>query len=134
MIGMYSPRKREYIDLQATLDTGANGNWITEESLRLLNIEAQPNSARPWEMDSFGGKTMRSQRQVKIQWTGGQRTYRTLFRVVEDNLAFQVILGKEFLFGEDVLTFNKSVLLFVRNAKTEGEQRRHLPTTKLVID
>lgn len=133
MIGMYSEKNHKWMSLLATLDTGANGNWITESSLKLLNLEAPPNSATPWEMDSFSGKTIRSRRQVKIQWMGpeGRRAYRTIFRVAEDGAPFDVILGKEFLFGKDILTFNKSVLLFVRNAKTEGKpiRQRHFGST-----
>lgn len=124
MIGMFSPVVG-WIDIMAKLDTGVEGNWITEKCLEELNIRARPNSARLLTFETFDGKKIESREEVSIKWMfeKGQKTHRTVFRVAEDGAPFNVILGRVFMLEEEIITFNinGSLLLFVTKARTEGK-------------
>ena len=120
---MYSVGQDTWHPFPATLDTGTPDNWICEETLEALALEAKIE-ATDVEFLDFSGKTVRSNATVDIPWcaSGGSRKVRkSKFRVAK-SAPFNVILGSKLLFvDEGILVFSKTAWILARKDLTEGK-------------
>jgi hypothetical protein len=120
MVFMFSKANAVFQEFLAVLDTGTADNWISENVLNRLRLTT--TSQTPVEYVMFNGKALQSNRVVRITWTARSHTksIATLFRVCED-AAFEVVIGKDFLFSENIIIFNEVPLDLVKKAKEEGK-------------
>ena len=119
---MFSSTTGEYHDLLAKLDTGTDENWVSLAALNLLKLKSRDVASA--EFLTFNHKTFESNQEVTIIWWGFGNTItrETPFRVVA-NAPFKVIIGKNYLLKEGIVTINRSnsAGILVKKVNKEGE-------------
>ena len=121
-VKMFSPNTGEYHDLLAKLDTGTDENWISQATLDLLKLKSRVVASA--EFLTFNHKTFESNQEVSIIWWGfgSTITRETSFRVVA-NAPFKVVIGKNYLLKEGIVTIKRSngAFILVKKDNKEGE-------------
>jgi hypothetical protein len=116
-VSFHTSKTDRWVDFLATLDTGADENWISSSTAKELDIDvpAEPK----WfstKAVNFSGGTVATLDTVLLTWCSkGERrkTYKTNFNIVRD-APFDVLFGKEFLLKEMIFTFDKYALFLLR--------------------
>ena len=102
---MYSAAHGEWHGVIATLDTGSDENWISQQVVDRLKLRVDKGLVSKWW--TFSGKPFESDSMVRATWTGRQQgvSHVNVFRVVS-NGPFDVIFGRNVILSEEVNMFN----------------------------
>jgi hypothetical protein len=103
-IQIYSSKESDWVPVKATLDTGTSENWISTETATRLGLKVKEMSSRTYH--SFTGDTVESSQGVdNVTWhgLGSSRTHSTQFRIAPENAPFDILVGSELIFSENLL-------------------------------
>jgi hypothetical protein len=118
---MLSEVDDEPLEVCAKLDTGTDENWISERVRERLKLTTRTASLEYFTFSTT--KTVVSNCAVSITWYGFGflQARQSDFRVAED-ASFDVIIGKNFLLKENIVTIKSPrVLILAKKVKTEGK-------------
>lgn len=114
----------QWIAGRGILDSGCDDNWI---SLDIVN-RAEMNSNIVQTPDQkiyigFGGQNMEARGSIIITWyaNNASKTRQTTFLVAEHG-PFDLLLGKNFIFSENIFMFNQAALVLKAAPITEAER------------
>jgi hypothetical protein len=102
---MYSAAHGEWHGVIATLDTGSDENWISQQVVDRLKLRVDKGLVSKWW--TFSGKPFESGSMVRATWSGRRQgvSHVNVFRVVS-NGPFDVIFGRNVILSEEVNMFN----------------------------
>ncbi|KAE9380253.1 hypothetical protein N431DRAFT_449044 [Stipitochalara longipes BDJ] len=103
-ISMYSNAYGDWYGVIATLDTGSDENWVSQEVVDRLKLDVSKGLVCEWK--TFNGHSFESDSSVKVTWCSrGRGTSRVnVFRVVP-NGPFDVLFGRTFILSEQANMF-----------------------------
>jgi hypothetical protein len=98
---MHSPKFGKWYGMLATLDTGADENWISGAIVRRLGLEVTKGLTEQYQ--AVNGTEFSSCETVKPTWSGEGRgiSHISKFRV-QEKAPFDVLFGRNLLYSPEV--------------------------------
>jgi hypothetical protein len=98
---VHSTSNGEWYGAIATLDTGSDENWISQELVDRLRLAVHKGLVTRWK--TFNGETFASDSTVRATWCGSGAgvSHANLFRVVLD-APFDVLFGRNLILSGDI--------------------------------
>lgn len=112
----------QWIAGRGILDSGCEDNWI---SLDIINradmVSKMVRIPQSNIYTGFGGQNLEAKGSVLITWyaNNASKTRQTTFLVAEHG-PFDLLLGKRFIFSENIFMFNQAALVLKAAPITEG--------------
>ena len=105
------------------LDSGCGENWITWDLIRRAHLEPTviPNTQSSLYI-GFGNQNIEPRGKTRITWFAneGSKTRETEF-LVADQGPFDLLLGREFIFSENIFIFNQAALVLRAAPISDGK-------------
>jgi len=120
-IKVYSRNKKKWFEFIAKFDTGTRENWITSAVVGLLEhtVVTGPRT----QFTTFDGSVFNSSELVEhVLWHGDgehARSRHTHFRMISERAPFQILFGSEFIFSQDLMSFNEDALILATVRETQ---------------
>lgn len=114
----------EHVVARAKMDTGCEGNWISDE---LLDRAGLAGSTKPVESDKtylgFGGVAFEPLGTLEITWFGVNtaKSWKNEFLVHQEG-PFDMVLGSTWITEDSLLTLSQPALALRMNSFTKGRQ------------
>ena len=104
---LYSPAHGRWLDVSCELDSGTRGDWVSEDLVHKLGIQAEVLANKSVYQGSQG-QEIRPYRTVLLRWHFSLSTQprENWFQVMEGS--FEIILGSEFLTTHGEFIFDKT--------------------------
>ena len=105
------------------LDSGCGENWVALDFIRRAYLERKitqvPHSSL---YTGFGNQNIEPKGKIKITWyaNNGSKTRETEF-LVADQGPFDLLLGRQFIFSENIFIFNQAALVLRAAPITDGK-------------
>lgn len=127
-IKVYSYIKKKWFQFNAKFDTGTKENWITSTVVDILEYSIVTISHTQFK--TFNGSTLNSFEAVQdVLWHGDgehTRSRHTQFRMISEPAPFQILFGSDFIFSQDLMSFNESALILATVDETKRKPLRIL--------
>ena len=106
------------------LDSGCAENWITIDIIKRAHLE--PRIIRVTQSDlytGFGNQNIESRGKIRITWfaNDGFKTRENEFLVAEQG-PFDLLLGRQFIFSENIFIFNQAALVLRAAPISDGKR------------
>ena len=106
------------------LDSGCGENWVTLDLIRRAYLETKIlpiTHSSPYT--EFGNQNFEPKGKIKLTWyaNDGSKTRETEF-LVADQGPFDLLLGRQFIFSENVFRFNQAALVLRAAPITDGKK------------
>ena len=119
-VNLHSGTRAQWCPAVASLDTGTEDNWISQDLVNRLGLQPLTGVAVVYGAD-FSGTSVKSLGVVQVNWYGeGSRRSRYSVFQIASNGPFDVLFGSRFLFSEGVYDFNKHALILVKRPNNNG--------------
>ncbi|KAL8827984.1 MAG: hypothetical protein Q9191_002853 [Dirinaria sp. TL-2023a] len=114
----------QWIAGRGILDSGCDDNWISLDIVNRANItNGIVQATQKKRYTGFGGQTIEAKGSIDITWyaNNASKTRQTGFLVAEHG-PFDLLLGKHFIFSENIFMFNQAALVLKAAPITEAER------------
>ena len=103
---VYSSANRTWLGVSCELDSGTRGDWVSEDLVNKLGVQAEVSADKSVYLGSQG-QEIRPQRTVLLRWhfSISAQTRENWFHVMGGS--FEIVLGSEFLVTHGVCVFDK---------------------------
>ena len=105
------------------LDSGCVENWVTLDLITRANLERTViPSTHSSLYTGFGNQNIEPKGKIKITWyaNDGSKTRETEF-LMADQGPFDLLLGKKFIFSENIFMFNQAALVLRAAPISDGK-------------
>lgn len=95
------------------LDSGCGENWVTADIIKRAHLERKVIRSKQGGLyTGFGNQNIEPRGKIKITWyaNDGSKTRENEFLVAEQG-PFDILLGRQFIFSENVFIFNQAALV-----------------------
>jgi len=103
----------QWMACRGILDTGCEDNWISLEIIKRAGmVSSTVQNTHEDVLTGFGGEIVESKGTITITWyaNNASKTRETTFLVAEHG-PFDLLLGKAFIFSENIFMFNQAALV-----------------------
>lgn len=103
----------QWMACRGILDTGCEDNWISLEIIKRAGmVSSTVQNTHENILTGFGGEIVESKGTITITWyaNNASKTRQTTFLVAEHG-PFDLLLGKTFIFSENVFMFSQAALV-----------------------
>ena len=113
----------QWIAGRGILDTGCEDNWISLDIIKRGGMVSSMVRGKNENIyTGFGGKNIEPMGTITITWYANKasKTRQTIF-LVEEKGPFDILLGRKFIFSENIFMFNQAALVLRAAPITDGK-------------